>query len=224
VKLAPATLFSRTMKLKRLLRIIDKVQGTSFVELVPAPRKPQARRVTVTTEEVRRMLEAANPPLRFILAAMITIGLRWSEAAGLSPENWDDARQVIAVKTKGGKIRTFPVPDAFAHMIRQCPDTTGTYVERLSGQPFNKHTAWSSWWRYLRKRIHLRPEVRPHDLRRTAAVRLYTLTNDILAVKAFLGHDNLASTAYYLEPYDEQAMQHLQRVLKITNEKGQRVQ
>ena len=42
--------------------------------------------------------------------------------------------------------------------------------------------------------------INPHDLRRTTATRLYSLTKDLRATQQLLGHDNMRSTLTYIAP------------------------
>ena len=41
--------------------------------------------------------------------------------------------------------------------------------------------------------------IRPHDFRRTAAVKLLEHTRDVRDVQALLGHKRLANTVHYLD-------------------------
>ncbi len=155
---------------------------------------------------------------------MASMGLRFSEAYRIGPDNYDADTKTIRVQTKGGKVRPFPVPDEVSKLIALCPpDNPGTYIEKLNGGPIKKQSLRKRW-RTLKKKAGVRDELNPHDLRRTAAVRVYTLTKDVLAVKALLGHEDITSTATYLAPYEPAAMRALQTTFHRWTPKGGSVQ
>lgn len=220
---APNTVYIRVTKLRGILRTIDRSLNTRSAEEVHLPRKPRPRTVTVSTEEIRTLIETAAPPLRFILTAMATMGLRWSEARDIEPANYNAEQRTVSIRVKGGKVKTFPVPDAVSTLISQAPEGEGRVIDRYAGYTVPNDTS-AGWWPNHKKRSGVRPEIRPHDLRRTAACRLYAATNDIMAVQAFLGHDQLSSTAIYLEPLAGNAVSSMRRALTIWNAKGERVQ
>jgi integrase len=59
--------------------------------------------------------------------------------------------------------------------------------------------AMRSWWARHVKRLGMRKDIRPHDLRRATAVRMYEQVGDVRAVQALLGHRDTTSTWHYLD-------------------------
>lgn len=221
----PATLWCMTHALKRILTSMDTQLGTQLAREVPKVSYPKARQTTITPEEVQALLDHANPWMRLFVMLMANMALRFAEAMNASPEHYDPERQTLTITAKGGHRRTFPVPDEIRTLMELAPaHLSGTFIERLRGGQRIGADALREHWNKLRKAAGIRPEINPHDLRRTAAVRIYTLTKDVLAAKALLGHDSLASTAHYLQPYDPAAMSAVRKALQIWTPKGERVQ
>jgi site-specific recombinase XerC len=54
-------------------------------------------------------------------------------------------------------------------------------------------------FRALKARCGIARNLRPHDLRRTTAVKIYEGTKDLRTVQTILGHKSLGSTIYYLD-------------------------
>lgn len=65
--------------------------------------------------------------------------------------------------------------------------------QRPLSEPMNPASAWKAVQRYA-EAVGL-PNVKPHDFRRSAGQIVYENTNDIFAVKEFLGHKNVGTTA-----------------------------
>jgi len=223
---APRTIHNHCICLKQLLRAIDAQLGTGLAQFVPKTRRPDSRRTTIEPDELQRMIDLAPPALRLFVLLMSVMGLRFAEAQSASPADFNREKQTLTLTTKGGHRREFPVPDQIAELFSVAPDAPDdwTYIERLRGARIHKHHLRRLWNR-LKKKAGVRDEVHPHDLRRTAALRVYTLTKDVLAAKELLGHDNLNSTAYYLQPYDVNAMKAIRHAITgWTPRKGEPVQ
>ena len=209
------TVFNRRHALRKILLAIDAELRTSLAQQVGRRKVPPARATTIQPEELARMLAIATPPIRLFLLMMSVMGLRFAEAQRAKPEHFNPENQTLTLTTKGGKEREFPVPDEIAAILRSAPlaPEGWTFIEALRGRTIHRDQL-RNLWRQTKKRAGVREEVNPHDLRRTAANRLYTLTKDVLAVKELLAHDNLNSTAYYLQPYAPDAMKQIRHALR----------
>jgi integrase len=51
----------------------------------------------------------------------------------------------------------------------------------------------------LKEKCGITRSLKPHDLRRTTATRVYKNTKDLRLVQALLGHSDLGSTFWYLD-------------------------
>src|SRR5581483_12509624 len=67
-----------------------------------------------------------------------------------------------------------------------------------AGQTPGLSPRFTKQWKFLKKRLGIRPELRIHDLRRTLAEDVWNATHDIRAVQAQLGHRSPTTTARYL--------------------------
>jgi len=212
-RLAPTTCFNNAYALRKILRSIDEQLRTQLARAVEIPHHFQPRQRTATPDELRRLFAAASPAMRMFLALTSILALRFTEAESLGWSNYDEEHQRVRVKTKGGKIREFPVPDEVAALIHVCPRGEGTFIQLLHGRKIREKHLRELWSR-LRKKAGVPNDLHPHDLRRTAAVRVFEITKDVFAAKALLGHDALASTAWYLSPHEPKAMTDAAQALK----------
>ena len=221
-KYAASTMHSISCQARKILRDIDQTCGTSLTEGMPKPIKPRER--IATPEELAALLAHAEPWLKLWLLLMATLGLRFSEALHVGAENYDRSAHTITITTKGEKRKTFPVTAEIETLFELAPEGAGTFIERLRGRHIKRDWMREHWWK-LKKKAGVAQDLIPHDLRRTAAVRTYTATHDIWAVKALLGHEKLDTTAWYLKPYDKEAMNQIQRAIRTwTPTKGEPVQ
>lgn len=219
-KYAPSTLHTICSHARAMLRDIDARCGTHLEEAMLRPRRAQPRKRTASTEELRALLAHAQPWQRVWLLLMATLGLRFSEALRVSPEHYDPTRHTITIETKGGQQKEFPVTPEIEQLFAIAPTTSGTYVERLRGKHI-KRDWMRTLWMQLKHKAGVPADLNPHDLRRTAAVRVYTETHDVLAVKELLGHQKLDTTAQYLKPYEPAAMEAIRRAVHTWTPKGE---
>jgi integrase len=203
---------------------VDRETGQQLAESLPKPGSPKARQQTISQEELDRLLARAKPFMRLLLYLMLSMALRISTALKAGPEHYDENTKTLTIKTKGrngGKLREFPVPETVAALFALAPKIgAGGFIERLYGKPL-KPAALRYHWRALAREAGIDPNINPHDLRRTAAVRCYADGKDILAAKALLGHDSLLTTLLYLEPYDPLKLGQLrQQIQRWTPKQG----
>jgi integrase len=218
--------FARSLSfcLRKILRSIDSQLGTHLALAVPKPPPPHPRRVTIQPDDLDRMLSKAEPWMKLFVSLMVGMGLRWTEAKSAGPANYDRQTQTLCVRTKGGRVRDFPVPDGIAALIALAPDTNfPTFLEQVRGKHMCDATLRGHWYR-LKRDAGIPHEITPHDLRRTAAVRVYRSTGDIFAAKTMLGHESLTSTAVYLAAHESEALRVLRDHLIRWTPKGEKPQ
>ncbi len=216
---APITVFNRCNSLRKILRSIDQRTGTRLAAEVSIPRRHLPRQRTATDEELRAIHDHANPTMKMFLALASVMALRLAEIQRLGWRNYNREKQTITVETKGHKLRTFPVPGETAKLIALCPQGDASFIELLEGRQLRRHAIYRRW-RALLKKAGITRNLNPHDLRRTAAVRAYVLTKDVFASKALLGHEKLASTAWYLTPHEPAAMRDIAERLQTWTPRG----
>ena len=145
---------------------------------------------------------------RIVLALLVGAGLRRSEAAGLT---WDNiikqgGRVVLAITGKGNKDRSVPINPKLAQWLTDWKEETGGGKDDnvcisiakggrlgsgLSGQGILDIV--DVYGRLLDK-----PDIKPHDLRRTYARIGYDAGIDIGQISLLLGHSSIETTQNYL--------------------------
>ncbi|HTR48245.1 MAG TPA: tyrosine-type recombinase/integrase [Verrucomicrobiae bacterium] len=195
------TIRSRTQKLKRMLREIDRKMDTNLAELLPRTGKQRARLRILQPGELDRLYQHATPHMRLFLILGLQAGLRFAEILRVGPAGHDAAKQTVTIRVKGGAVRTIALPFQATQLIALAPQIEGaSYIECLRGRKCTPQRIREDWNRLTKKAAC--PDLNPHDLRRTAAVHIYRETNDVFAAKALLGHADLATTAHYLKAHE----------------------
>ena len=104
------------------------------------------------------------------------------------------------VRVKGGQERRRELPAPAFNAIVDALEAQGRPLEGLDPQDRIFDIAHQTYYAYLRK--HARraglADLKPHDLRNTAAKLRRNNGASIEDVSAFLGHRNIATTAIYL--------------------------
>lgn len=144
---------------------------------------------------VRRGGKEARVGLLFLL--MLETGIRLGEALKLRASSLV-GDSTIVVEGKGGKViyKLVADPEVWEGLRRLAQAAGDAPLFRMSPQSAR------AWFKAVLRRAGL-PEqrvrlLRPHDLRRTAAVLAYRDTRDLDAVRVFLGHSNPRTTVIYL--------------------------
>lgn len=168
------------------------------------------RNVTWTQEEIDTVLDAAPEDIKLWLLLCSDLAIRSGTASKLAPANYNQQRKELRFTTKCDEALTLPVTHEIGTILDTCNQDTeipfvkqiGIREQRGKGGRFKTNSARYSIncrFRRLLKQLPVRQNLRPHDLRRTAAVRMYELTKDARDVQSLLGHRNLTSSIWYLD-------------------------
>jgi integrase len=169
------------------------------------------RNVTATREQIDMILDAAPPHLRLWLLFCSDLAIRSTTAANLSSEHYDEEKGELRFTTKGGARLTLPVTEEIRRILLNCRlDSPVPFVRQLWAQHHSGGGNTPSLtsqdastlrfqFRTLCHRLEIAQRLIPHDLRRTAAVAMYTATGDLRDAQALLGHSSLRSTIWYLD-------------------------
>src|SRR5207244_3644124 len=127
---APATLDREVELLKRILNYAVACGRLPHNPLAKAKllRKPNVRRIVVDEEAFERLLVAADPPLKPILAVAYETGMRLREILDLEWDQLDLREGVIRLApqdTKGEEARTVYLAPRALEAIRQLPRRLG---------------------------------------------------------------------------------------------------
>ena len=153
-----------------------------------------------TTDEMQRLNLTPDPAMRWLLWCCCDLGLRFGTATRLTIAECASGKAVRL--TKGGARTEVPLSGRMLALLRvaaQPGQDTGTAVcDALNGVPLT-NAGWNQRWRKARKAAEVRREVRPHDMRRALARRMFAATRDLRQVQKLLAHKNVRSTLHYLE-------------------------
>jgi len=203
-KYSYSTAHARRYGLSRFLRWLSYSGGPREpYENLTRMRQPGPRTLIAQDDELQRLLQNAEPWLRCWLLLTGGLALRFSEALHLPYAAWNQGANTLTLTTKGHQTLTLPVTPELTDLLTLCPqpDPMTPILQLLRGEKVSREIVRRAWNR-LKEKAHVNKHLRPHDLRRTVAVRLYNQTHDIIAVQQLLGHTNLRSTAWYLAHYD----------------------
>jgi integrase len=147
---------------------------------------------------------------RLAIGLLVAAGLRRQEAVNLKFDDiqlqpvGDKMRTVLNVKGKGAKDRIIPISDQLANALSDWGAVIGGtgYVLRALGRDKKPGASMTTTALYnlVQKRGAMigRPDLQPHDLRRTFAQLGHEAGVSITQISTLLGHANLETTQRYL--------------------------
>ncbi len=214
------------------LKTIDPACEVPGEELARA-RSPRSTPYIYSEEELAALLEATTTlrtphraaTYRALIALLAVTGMRIGEAIRLDREDIDDKAQLIVIhNTKFGKSRELALHESTTAALRRYlrrpdrPDSTaGTDAVFVSivGTRLSYGPAWRTFARLLDltglepRSASCRPRL--HDLRHTFAVRTLLdgyreggeVEGRLAALSTYLGHNDPASTYWYLSAAPE---------------------
>ena len=169
---------------------------------LPRPKKERRLPVVLSTDEVRRLLNApTNPKHRLMLSLLYSSGLRLGELVRLRPEDLDRDRRTIHVRQgKGAKDRrTILAPSvmdrvnsyiAFARPLKYL------FEGSAPGEPYNPRSVQNVFEAALVK-AGIKKQASVHSLRHAFATHLLEQGTDIRFIQELLGHSSLKTTEIY---------------------------
>jgi integrase/recombinase XerD len=187
-----------------------------------APRKPVRIPRAMSIDECHDLLDVAGDSRwserdRLIVLLAMTMGLRLSELAGLSPTQFfpslDDPQQ-LRVLGKGDKERLVPIPDAVRSALlaylptRDARLAAGARASKLllsqrarnGCQDITVAGVGQVFDRVLAGADLKQPGRRAHVLRHSFATHMLTSgAADLLTTQTLLGHESVATTQIYLK-------------------------
>jgi integrase len=174
-------------------------------EGIPHVKSPQPRMVTVSDEEFERTLHHADPSTAFVLLCCRDCALRSGAVFALTLRHFNLETETVSTRTKNGAWITAPISARLRAVVAACAATTAidTHlpVYRLLSRNHFKNLSPQSTTAKRLKRAQKAAGTGGwtwHDLRRTAAHRLYNATGDLRDVRDLLGHGSLHSSLWYL--------------------------
>jgi len=169
------------------------------VSQVKFDRENNQRDRWLTVGEARTLLNNLTGRYREIVEFALHTGLRKSEILNLSFSNVDLFRKVIIVKGKGGKIRTIPLNQIAAAILKERfkirhVESNLVFADR-NGNPIQK-TLLKNTFKKALKASGIK-DFTFHDLRHTFATRLAQAGIDLYTISRLLGHNDISTTQRY---------------------------
>jgi integrase/recombinase XerD len=163
---------------------------TAPTDLVDPPKLPRRHANPLTSDELRRLLDAASPKVRLMVMLAAYAGLRCAEIAAIHTDDIDHVHGLLIVRGgKGGKDGILPLAPALATVLVPLPAgrVVGTTAANVGQQV-----------RRLYDRIGIVGH-RPHDLRATFGTEAARRAGgNMRLVQKLMRHDSVVSTEYYI--------------------------
>lgn len=188
--------------------------------------EPDHRQHILTPTEEERVFSLLRDDMQGMVCFAMATGLRLSNVIFLKWDQikWELGHIEFRVKSKkeGGKIHIVPLTDFLVHLLDTEKGNDPEYVftmiaekdhtKSMTGErfvkgtryPYTRSEAWRKPWQQALTRAGLWEKgskgtnFRFHDLRHTAATRLYKATRNLKLVQRFLGHATIQMTMRYL--------------------------
>lgn len=171
--------------------------------LIPYGKRPHKLPSVLSTDEVLRLINAADPGRdRLLLQVTYGCGLRLSEVTHLRVQDIDSARMVLHIRQgKGAKDRLVPISQRLLDELRAYWRMYRPTSWLFPGEKANQHLSLGNVQRRFsraRKRAGLTKRCSMHTLRHSYATHLVEAGMDIFTLKDLMGHRSLQTTAVYL--------------------------
>jgi integrase len=187
--------------------------------------EPDYRQHILTPTEEDCLFKSLRQDMQGMVCFAMATGLRLANVIYLK---WDQiTRELghiefrIKSKKKGGKIHIVPLTDFITYVLEAERGNHSEYVftlialrnytNHITGErfgkgkryPYNRSWNWRRHWEQALVEAGLwekgsNTNFRFHDLRHTAATRLYAATRNLKLVQRFLGHAGIQMTVRYL--------------------------
>lgn len=203
---SPATRLREIITPARAVLTHAAKRGLCSIPALDVPRAPPARTEWLTPAEVDRLLHAAAPHLRPLLAFLAATGARLGEALALRWEDVDLAHAHALLRdTKSGRDRPVALPPRAVAALAAIPTPTdcrriGPVFLTQRGAPYADRrrqgggqikTAWA------RAAAVIPKPITPHTLRHTWATWHYAEHRDLLLLKREGGWASVAMVERY---------------------------
>ena len=186
-------------ELRGLLRRLGRAD---LCQCIPAARGTLPREVTVPEVEFWATIAKAGPALELAMLIAHDAALRLGTICALTPDSLDWDAKTISGRTK--RQNAFCVPmttrlqERLSWAAAQCKSRDMTLLGsyRASPKPY-RIDAIEVQLRRAKTQARAGPWCF-HDIRRTAARRLFDQTHDVRKVQRLLGHMHLRTSLWYL--------------------------
>lgn len=181
-------------------------------ELLETPRRSRYLPSVLSVEEIEKILNVINIQKkmgirdRAMLETLYATGMRVSELASFTFEQFMPEEGLVRIFGKGSKERIVPVGEIAATWIDKYysaerhllvkPETDSTMFLNKFGHPLSRMGIWKIVQSYV-KGAGIDKEVSPHTFRHSFATHLLEGGADLRTVQEMLGHANIVTTEIY---------------------------
>lgn len=209
--LAASTIKTRMRCVRGVFRaaVRDQIIASDPTEgvVLPRQRRKDAAMVIYTTDELQRLLNAAEGHERVFLSVLAFAGTRISECLGLQVGDVDFLRKELHVRRqvqrmggtvdvrppKYGSERSVPIPEGLVFLLAQHCETRDSWLfPNEVGEPVHQNTA-RRWFAKAAKKAGVE-NLGPHALRHGVASMLIHANVDIVNVQQVMGHSSPSMT------------------------------
>jgi len=221
---AVASLARKLTSIRLMARFLvrENIRKDDFSELLSGPKMVRRIPLTLSVEEVDRLLDAPdiNTPYGLRDKAMLELfyssGLRVSELGALELHQLDLENGFLRVFGKGSKERLVPVGSkAIESIIFYLDSGRSFFVKPLTGSEIflsergkgiSRKMLWVIIKRYAVAAGISKP-VKPHLLRHSFATHLLSGGADLRAIQEMLGHADISTTQIYTAVEDKRLIE-----------------
>lgn len=181
-------------------------------EMLETPRSSRYLPSVLSVDEIVKMLESVNTSEwlgtrdRAMLETLYATGMRVSELASFTFEQYIPDDRFVRITGKGSKERIVPLGDIAAHWIQVYyetertklvkPHSDSTVFLNKSGKALSRMGIWKIVQRYSNL-AGIKSDVSPHTFRHSFATHLLEGGADLRTVQEMLGHANIVTTEIY---------------------------
>ncbi len=169
---------------------------------LPHNPRPGPREIAVSPEQFEAALRHASAPGALAMLLAHEAGLRNAAIVALTRSNCDFERNAIRGRTKLGASYDVPMTNRLRERLLFAAATAEQNEPLLAAIAYRRTKPSTQELCYhLRQAKRRAGDATPwtlHDLRRTAARRVYERTHDVRKVQRLMAHKNLYSTLWYL--------------------------
>lgn len=181
-------------------------------EILETPRSTRYLPSVLTVEEVEAILGAIDTSKRMgvrdraMIETLYATGMRVSELAAFTFEQYMPEEGLVRIFGKGSKERIVPIGEIANNWIGQYytqergllvkPGTDSTVFLNKNGRPLSRMGIWKIIQSYV-KAAGIAKSVSPHTFRHSFATHLLEGGADLRTVQEMLGHANIVTTEIY---------------------------
>jgi integrase/recombinase XerD len=211
-----------SIRLMARFLVRESLRKDDFSELLSGPKMVRRIPMTLSPEEVDRLLSAPDLTTpygvrdRAMLELFYSSGLRVSELATLELHQLDFEQGFLRVFGKGSKERLVPIGSKALEAINSYLDSARAFFVKVHtgsdlflserGKAISRKMLWVIIKRYAIAAGIEKP-VKPHLLRHSFATHLLNGGADLRAIQEMLGHADISTTQIYTTVEDSRLLE-----------------